>query len=216
MKEQEEVKASGSVITYKEEGDKQIVTIVSKAQGNFLNDYLKNTSIKESDNKREYTFDKNSKLLKGLKVWLLNGKIESLVFSIDDISYNNIISGAVFAITLPAGVDWQSVNTNVSNETLANVDSKRAAELIFDGLAKNHIESTKEAWTQFNFITMKIVKNKYGGLQVLKIGESFKSGLYPGEFVPYEIKLADGTIKNAKLALRNDNMNKVWVVDGGM
>ena len=43
------------------------------------------------------------------------------------------------------------------------------------------------------------MKNKYGGLQVIKIGESFKSESYPGEFVPYGVKLTDGSIKKWSL-----------------
>ncbi len=216
MKEKEETKTAGSTITYKEEGDKQYVTILSKAKGNFLNDYLKNSSINTSDNRREYVFDKHSKLLIGLKIWLLEGKAETLIFAIDHVAYDTSIDESVFAIALPAGVQWQIVNPVTASETLSNVNSKRAAELIFGALAKNDFESTKAAWSQFSSFTMSSIENKYGGLQVLTIGESFKSGEYPGEFVPYEIKLPDGTVKKAKLALRNDNKNKVWVVDGGI
>ena len=66
----------------------------------------------------------------------------------------------------------------------------------------------KEVWGEYNFFTKK--------LQVIKIGEPFKSGIYPGEFVPYEIKLNNGTIKSHVLALRDDNPGKVWMVDGGI
>jgi hypothetical protein len=34
--------------------------------------------------------------------------------------------------------------------------------------------------------------------------------------VPYEVKLPDGTIKKHNIALRNDNKNRVWIVDGGL
>lgn len=216
MKEKEETKAAGSTITYKEEGDKQYVTIVSKAKGNFLNDYLKNSSVNTSDNRREYVFDRHSKLLKGLKIWLLEGKTETLIFTIDNVDYDTTIGESVFSISLPAAVQWQTINTDIASENFSNISSKRAAELIFDALAKKDVESTKAAWSQVSNFTMSSIENKYGGLQVLKIGESFKSGEYPGEFVPYEINLPDGTFKKAKLALRNDNKNKVWVVDGGI
>ena len=53
----------------------------------------------------------------------------------------------------------------------------------------------------------------YGG--VVSIGEPFHSRLYPGFFVPYEIRLADGSMKKFKLAVRNDNPTRRWVVDGG-
>ena len=215
-KEKEEAKVKGSVVTIKEDAANQYVTIVSKAEGNFLNAYLKNTSISESDNRREYVFDKNTKLLKGLKIYLLKGKGETLIFSIDSIVYDTDISNDAFAIHLPEGAEWQAINMDVVNESFSTISSKRAAELIFDALAKKDFESTKTAWTQFNSFSLNSVEKNYGGLKVLRIGESFKSGLYPGEFVPYMIQLPDGTVRNSKLALRNDNKNKVWVVDGGI
>jgi hypothetical protein len=50
---------------------------------------------------------------------------------------------------------------------------------------------------------------------VISVGEPFQSGLYAGYFVPYEIRLRDGTVKKYKLAVRNDNPAHRWVVDGG-
>ena len=55
-----------------------------------------------------------------------------------------------------------------------------------------------------------------GGLEVLELGEPFKSGEYVDEFVPYKVKLSNGKIKQHNLAVRNDNKNKVWVFDGGL
>lgn len=215
-KEKEDVKNNGDNITIKEEGDKLLVTIISKAQGNFMNDYLKNKSIAESDNRREYVFDNNTKLLKGLKVYTLENKKETLVLSIDNIAYNTPLPADAFAIELPAGVNWQELNLAVTNENFSNVTSKRAAEMIFAALAKADLDTDKEVWSQFNFMTKNSMVKNYGGLQVIRIGESFKSGKYPGEFIPYEIKLKDGTVKKWKLALRNDNPKKVWLVDGGL
>jgi outer membrane lipoprotein-sorting protein len=215
-KEKEDATNKGSKITIKESQGKLFVTIISKAQGNFLNDYLKNKSIAESDNRREYIFDSKTKLLKGLKIYLLENKKETLIFNIENIDYDTAIDPSAFAITLPANVEWKEVNFNVTNENFSNINSKRAAGLIFEALAKKDFNSDKEVWTQYNLVSKKILGNTYGGMQVIKIGEPFKSGIYPGEFVPYEIKLSDGTIKKWKLALRNDNPNKVWMVDGGL
>jgi hypothetical protein len=41
------------------------------------------------------------------------------------------------------------------------------------------------------------------------------NGLYPGKFVPYEIKLKSGETRKARLAVRNDNPEKIWEIDGG-
>jgi hypothetical protein len=59
------------------------------------------------------------------------------------------------------------------------------------------------------------MKLEYGGLQIMSIGSSFKSGQYAGVYVPYEVKLKSGEVQKHKLALRNDNPQKAWIVDGG-
>lgn len=63
---------------------------------------------------------------------------------------------------------------------------------------------------------MEKLKNIYGGLELISLGEPFKSGLFPGEFVPYKIRLKSGEIKEFNLALRNDNPTKTWKIDGGI
>ncbi|MDP4228372.1 MAG: hypothetical protein Q8910_18630, partial [Bacteroidota bacterium] len=217
MKEQDATKVKGSKITMKEKNDELLMTITSKAKGNFINDYCKNKSIEESDNRREYTFDSNTKLLKGLKIFILEGKKETLILEIEKIDYNVPIDSSLFTINLPAGVDWKELNQNYNSETFKNISSKRVAELFFEGLANNDWKLVEEACDFFKSNSEKIkkIKKEFGGLKVIRIGEPFKSGLYPGEFVPYEIKFKSGEIKKMNLAVRNDNPNKVWIVDGG-
>ncbi|UCG57848.1 MAG: hypothetical protein JSU70_23655, partial [Phycisphaerales bacterium] len=60
------------------------------------------------------------------------------------------------------------------------------------------------------------IKNHLGGLEIISIGEPFKSGRYPGWFIPYEIKLSSGGVRKHNLAVRNDNPAKRYVVDGGI
>lgn len=61
------------------------------------------------------------------------------------------------------------------------------------------------------------LKDQLDGMQVIKIGEPFKKiPGYAGLHVPYEIKLKSGEIKKYDLAVRNDNPQKVWQVDGGL
>jgi len=42
--------------------------------------------------------------------------------------------------------------------------------------------------------------------------EPFTSKNYPGQFVPYEIKLSDGSVKKFNLAIRKDNPTGRWQV----
>jgi len=55
----------------------------------------------------------------------------------------------------------------------------------------------------------------YGGLKIVSVGQSAKSPEYAGVYVPYEIILKSGETRKWKMALRNDNPAKCYVVDGG-
>ncbi len=56
----------------------------------------------------------------------------------------------------------------------------------------------------------------YGGLAVIAIGQAVRSGQYAGVFVPCKVLLANGKTEKLMLALRNDNPEKCWLVDGGL
>jgi outer membrane lipoprotein-sorting protein len=217
MKEQDASQIQGSKIKMSEKDGELSMTITSNAQGNFVNDYCKNSSIEESDNRREYTFDSKTKLLKSLKIFILEGDKETLILETEKIEYNTQIEPSIFAITLPSGINWQELNQNYTSEIFRNISSKRAAELFFNGLANNDWKLIEETDDSFKSNSKKTAefKEKAGGLKVIRIGEPFKSGDYAGEFVPYVIKLKSGEIIKHNLALRNDNPNKVWRVDGG-
>jgi outer membrane lipoprotein-sorting protein len=217
LKEQESSLAKGSKITLAEKNDELLMTITSSAQGNFINDYCKNKSIEESDNRREYVFDVKSKLLKGLRIYIIEQNKETLIMETSSIDYNVDIAASTYTINLPSGVEWQNINNNLQSKTFQNITSKRAVELFLAGMANNDwklVEETCDFFTNKSKATNEI-KEQFSGLSIIKIGEPFKSGLYPGEFVPCEIRLKSGEIEHLKLALRNDNPNKVWVVDGG-
>ncbi len=60
------------------------------------------------------------------------------------------------------------------------------------------------------------LRDKYGGLEIISIGEPFKTDEYHGWYVPYEVRLKSGRIKKWNLALRIDYKAKRLQVDGGL
>jgi hypothetical protein len=92
---------------------------------------------------------------------------------------------------------------------------KEAAQYFFDALAREDMNAVRDVYPANPFI-MELVKKQFGGLSVLSIGEPFQSGLYPGYYVPYQVHLRDGSEKSYNLAVRNDNPQKRWTVDGGI
>ncbi|MDR1984697.1 MAG: hypothetical protein LBQ28_07740 [Prevotellaceae bacterium] len=208
--EQQLAKDDGSEISMNENGNQIILTIKSKAKGDFKNDYAKNSSILESDNKRTYTFDRETKLLQALKVEILYNKKYETVFETTSILYN--VSVDIDKLLARPNIEWVKLDKPLNNSLLTGIKSKEAAKLIFTALANKNIEPVKEAFIGWNMKTIEL----FFGLELIELGEPFKSGLYAGEYVPYKIKLANGKIKKFNIALRNDNENNVWVVDGGL
>jgi hypothetical protein len=64
-------------------------------------------------------------------------------------------------------------------------------------------------------------KEIYGGAEIISLGQPFKGTVvpvghqpYPGVYVPYEIRLKNGSIRQCQLAIRCDNPDKRWICDG--
>ena len=195
--------------------DKLVVIVDAFAQGDFSNDWCKNSSIVESDNRRIYRFDAETKLLEDLQVYVYpEDGVEVLVFEITDIDYNIDIEPGLFTLELPADITWYEEPKELAdNEKYKQMGPKEVAYAFFQACAD-------EDWDEFlkfypSSEAPPTIKDYLGGLEIISIGEPFKSGLYAGLFVPYEIKFRDGRIKKMNLAVRNDNPAKRYVVDGG-
>ncbi|MDR3272647.1 MAG: hypothetical protein LBT29_04090 [Flavobacteriaceae bacterium] len=206
-------KSKGAKVDLKEVDNQLILSIETKAQGDFSqSDYLKNSSISESDSKQTYVFDKETKLLKSLNISILvNGKYVEILKT-QSIDYNVPLDKHTL-LDLPKNLKYVTLSGDFSNSKLQNISSKQAVELMLNALKNKDIEPLKEGFTS-GFSNEKFLKEYYG-LEILQIGEPFKSGVYNGEFVPVNIKLANGEIEQHNIAVRNDNKNKVWVLDGG-
>jgi outer membrane lipoprotein-sorting protein len=189
------------------------VTVAAKAQGDFGNDWLKNKSIIEADNRRVYRFDAQTKWLKGLQVYMHGHSRDVLVFEITDIEYNPSLADSLFSLELPKNVVWlaepQQLADNARYERMLPAEMARA---FFQACAdRDWVEAAKfmSSASQQDFQAF------FGGLRIIQVGKPFKSGLYHGWFVPYQVRLASGEIKKWNLAVRNDNPARRYVVDGG-
>jgi hypothetical protein len=195
------------------DGTELVLEIESAAQGDFTNDWCKNTFITESDHKKVYRFDAETKLLKGFEVFVHADKEDVLIFEVNDIEYNPQIDDGLFTLELPKDVIWAEQPKDIG-DNYRQMTPKQVAEAFFKACSE-------ENWDEFlKFWPMSAVddnlKSYLGGLQVISLGEPFKSGNYPGWFVPYEIKFKNGDTKKMNLAVRNDNPAKRYVFDGGL
>ena len=190
------------------EGTELVLEIESSAQGDFTNDWCKNKFITESDHKKVYRFDAETKLLKGFEVFVHTEKEDVLVFEVSDIEYNPQLDDGLFALELPKDVIWFEQPKD-EGEKYRQMTPKQTAEAFFKACAD-------ENWDEFlkfygSSRVDERIKEIYGGLEIISIGEPFKSGLYGGWFVPYEIKFRP---KEYYVRVSNANSAKRFVITG--
>ena len=191
-----------------------VLTVNRKAQGDLSNDWLRNKTVHDSDQTRTYRFDAASKRLVGMQLVVHSAAGDAAVFEVTEVRYNESLAPAVFALDLPPDVTWyvEPQHLPTANRPLPN-SPKEAAVMLFDALSRADWE---QAAVVLPFGLPPEFKQEFGGLQVVSIGEPFRSGSYGGWFVPYEIRLKSGEVKKFALAVRNDNPARRWVKDGGL
>lgn len=191
-----------------------VITAVLRrsAQGNLENDWARNTSIQESDHATVYRFDARTKLLQGVQVVVSAYGGEVVVAEFDRFIYNEAIPDSLYTVPLPADVNWMRDRGN-QPAPVTFAGPKEVAAYFFDALGREDWDTVLNV-SQHSRVS-EPVKQIYGRLQVISLGEPFQSGLYPGYFVPYEVRLRNGATKSFKLAVRNDNPQRRWLIDGG-
>jgi hypothetical protein len=167
---------------------KSIVTIHAKS-GIPEDDYGKNGFFDNADTRRVYSFDAQTKHLEAVQVYLVRPSGEVKIFDLSQIDYNQPIDPSLWKLELPADVTWAQLPEQLSklpdNEKYASMTAEQAARAFLEACSR-------EDWVEAGKFMSPIneqVKQAYGGLEIISLGESFTSKAYGGRFVPYEIKL---------------------------
>ena len=103
-----------------------------------------------------------------------------------------------------------------ASSPLIGIEADEAAEIILKAMQTWDLNILNTAMTLYKGDTMKVLESKYKGVKVKSIGKAQSSGLYAGKFVKCKVIMPDGSKETLMLALRNDNKQGVWVVDGGL
>jgi hypothetical protein len=195
---------------------KTVLTVRAKAQGDFSHsDYLKNKSVTESDNIRVYTFDAETQRWEKLSVFVQTAKGNVLVFETTRIEYDRPMPASTFALDIPDNATWiKDPYELAGTPDTSKMTPDAAARAFFEACAKSDWVGARVF--AGSFVDNPQIQDWLGGLKLISIGKPFKSGQYPGWFVPYEIKLKSGEIKQYNLAIRNDTPRGLWMVDGGI
>ncbi|MHC5181898.1 MAG: LolA family protein [Planctomycetota bacterium] len=205
------------ISVYHEDIDGQELLVLQRySQANVSKgDYLRNKFISDADRTFYYYFDPETKILVGMQMLVHTDEKEVVVFEITDIQYNPEIADSHFTLDIPEDAVY-SVEPQIlpDNEKYANMTPKEAAQAFFTACA----EENWDEYLKFNNESRvsEGMKQYLGGIEIISIGEPFKSFGYRGRFVPYEIKLKNGQVKKHNLALKKNNPAKRWIVDGGI
>ena len=213
--EKERSEKDQSNYTVKETNNHLILTVLSKAQGDFANDYMKNSSVTESDNKRVFCFDKHTHQLVSFELYIIKDKKEILIMKTTQIKYDEVFDSKDFGLQQFGDKEIKNAEDLMpkADEELKAKTPEEIARYFFEACAANDWEKVAKVAP---YLTTPQGKEYLGGLEIIEIGKAFKSGQYAGYFVPYTIKLKSGHTQKHNLAIRNDNPEGMWRVDGGI
>ena len=221
LKSEETIAASSEgAVAKKSENDNTITLVVtSPAQGKYVDNVGLNTSILESDTRREYTFDKQTGRLITLEIHAKAYGITRCVVKLSNIDYNTSIPQTLFYV--PEDIRWTDNTPEGLKKSVEGLPVDEFAGLSAEETVKKMFEAMN-IWDE-NVLKLVLrgsdlnaVSEIYRGCTLLECGESFRSGVYGGVYVPCKVKRADGGEDNLNVAMRNDNPWKVWINDGGL
>lgn len=175
----------------------------------WYNNNLKNSFL--TDCRQVYVFNKENKLLKSFDISVYYNNKYLTILKSKSIEYNSNIDKEKI-IEIP-----QNLNKRFLKSPLVNMTSKQAVKYILNDL-KNDSTSTLINRTLFYGANEGIDYKKLYGLDILEIGEPYKTENYEGELVPVKIKLKNGEAKSLNIAVsQNKDKNKRnWLLDGGL
>ena len=211
--------SNGACITKTESDEVITLVVTSPAQGDFTNEYSRNTSILESDTIREYEFSKEDGELLSLKISTKILGVNRVIVEMTDLKYAPGIKPSTFAVD--EDIEWidnTELGMKVAYETLpfdqfTGITAEEAVVKMFDATSVWDEDFLKVVLRNMSLRQMEKI---YKGCRLLEYEPSFKSGLYNGVFVKCKVKMADGRTKKLVVALRNDNPTMTWTADGGL
>ena len=209
-------RTAGAQYEIAEEAGTVRLAVTMPAQGDFSqSDYSLNSSIAESNTLREYRFDKESGRLLDLRITaILPDGNRSVLLESTGIAYDEPVDRAAW--TAPEGIEWIDLAAPLTGMQLVGISAEDAATRILQAMGLWDETLLDEALHHYGSGVRKQLEARYGGLAIIAAGKAVRSGQYPGFFVPCKVRLANGETEKLMLALRNDNPERCWLVDGGL
>ena len=165
----------------------------------------------------ENTFTKNDGLLRFVKLWVIKDGKKILLLHIDNIRYNVMLNkGEITRLPTAEWTDITEQRATSSNrlKQLQNETSQQAAKRILNAIIADKDSQAAEALIYYKSILPQLI-HKLKGCKVSAF-ETRKDSSYVGVYVFYTLTTPEGNREKRHIAIRNDNEQHIWIVDGGL
>ena len=165
----------------------------------------------------ENTFTKNDGLLRFVKLWVIKDGKKILLLHIDNIRYNVMLNkGEITRLPTAEWTDITEQRATSSNrlKQLQNETPQQAAKRILNAIIADKDSQAAEALIYYKSILPQLI-HKLNGCKVSAF-ETRKDSSYVGVYVFYTLTPPEGNREKRHIAIRNDNEQHIWIVDGGL
>lgn len=188
-------------------GSEIVLTVHAAPEGNFDNPYLLNSSISESENVRRYVIDANSKELKNATVSIISNGRKVDVLKVLSVNYDS------HKLNLSRPDDIKFVETENQSTGLKGLSAEEVATATLNAFT-NWDEAILDR-VMIHEVSEAAYKEQFQEAKLISIGRSFTSGSEHTTFVPYTLRLRDGTLQRHNIALQKTDSGG-WIVVGGL
>lgn len=211
-------KSSSDNYTVSNTDSTTILTIHATHRGNPHPLLWKNHSMEESDNIREYVFDKQSGLLKQIHYWILMNHKKILILESEQILYNRAINQSDITHVPMQGYEWidKTKALSIDSQRLAFLQQESPQEAsirILTALFTGNRQDAREALINYD---MNDLTKSWKSYRFISCTQTLHSDGYRGIYAIVKVLNPKNKKETIMLALRNDNPDKIWMLDGGL
>lgn len=210
--------SSKNKVTRTETDSTVILTFEGTEKNHDLQELLKTGKMGDCKVEVENVFSKNDGLLRFVKLWVEHNGKKILLLHIDDIRYNVMMSRTTM-LQKPESEWTDVVNTANASSTsnLSELQSEapiHAAKRILKAIISGKTDKDADALVYYKETLPTLTKNMEGCKATNFVVRNSK--IYAGTIVFYTLIRPDGTEQQRHIAIRNDNEQHIWILDGGM
>jgi len=173
------------------------------------------THFDDFERETELQWDLSSQRLTGLRRFVHTNGTRKLVMELVTIEYPSRLADSLFGVQLAS--DVREAGVVEAPPAIIKLEPREVARRFWQAAIDGDWETVRLFCPVPSFVDW-LKQNR--PTKLVELGNAFRSGTYPGMFVPYKVEITIGgvsTVLTKNLALRNDNNpDRRYVFDGGI